>query len=291
MSSMRKPTNGVGTVQTSDISEKEAKLCAFLGEKKLRYISDAILLGEVDSTNTFCRSESVKLGTVVTAMRQSAGHGRLGRSFSSEQGGVYASFCVAPPLTAEALGLVTGITAAAVLRTASRAARINGQVKWLNDIILGGKKICGILTECVFSGGALPEKVIIGIGFNLNQPEDAFSGELGEIASSVYALTGRKSDELEFIRALCEELDAALCAAESGDISEYLELYRRNCVTIGKNVHILACDGSGRDPKEVFSEAPELFPPEKAVGITDRFELITERRVVRSGEASIKEQY
>lgn len=287
---MRKSIFGAGTVQTSDTAGREAFISELPNRKRLHYIDNAIFLDEVDSTNTFCKSDSVPLGTLVSARRQTSGHGRLGRRFSSDEGGIYVSFCPRISLSSDELGILTGITATAVVKTAMRVLGTDCNIKWLNDIMFGGKKICGMLTECVFAGRSKPEKVIIGIGFNLNQPAEAFSAELSGIASSVYALTGKKTDENLFLAVLCQELDAALYAVETHNYTEYIDFYRAKCTTLGRDVCILTQDGTGRDPKEVFAKSPELFPTERAIDINEKFELITDRRIISSGEASIKEQ-
>lgn len=264
----------------------------FFREKKLHYINRLLVLESTESTNTLCKSDEISAGTAVLARTQTAGHGRLGRDFLSEDGGIYISFCLSANIKADRLGVITGMTAAAVLRAAKRVCGIDAGIKWLNDILLDGKKICGILAEPTFSGSEYPEKIIIGIGFNLNQQKSAFRGGLSETAGSVYALTGRKSDVSGFVFALSEEIDRAVFSAEQGDISEYLREYRKACVNIGKEVYILPFEKDGRDPKAAFEENANRadFRSETVIGITDDFELATSGRIVRSGEASIKEK-
>ena len=264
----------------------------FFREKKLHYINRLLVLESTESTNTLCKSDEISVGTAVLARTQTAGHGRLGRDFLSEDGGIYISFCLSANIKADRLGVITGMTAVAVLRTAKRVCGIDAGIKWLNDILLDGKKICGILAEPTFSGSEYPEKIIIGIGFNLNQQKSTFRGGLSETAGSVYALTGRKSDVSDFVFALSEEIDRAVLTAEQGDISEYLREYRKACANIGKEVYILPFEKDGCDPKATFEENASRadFRTETVIGITDDFELATSRRIVRSGEASIKEK-
>ena len=264
----------------------------FFRTKKLHYINRLLVLDCAESTNTLCKSDEISVGTAVLARTQTAGHGRLGRGFLSEDGGIYISFCLSANIKADRLGVITGMTAVAVLRTAKRVCGIDTGIKWLNDILFDGKKICGILAEPTFSGSESPEKIIIGIGFNLNQQKSAFRGDLSETAGSVYSLTGRKSDISDFVFALSEEIDRAVLSAEQGDISEYLCEYRKACANIGKEVYILPFEKDGLDPRATFEEDASRadFRTETVIGITDDFELATSRRVVRSGEASIKEK-
>ena len=264
----------------------------FFRTKKLHYINKLLILDCAESTNTLCKSDEISTGTAVLARTQTAGHGRIGRNFLSEDGGIYISFCISAKIKAERLGLITGMAAVSVLRTAKRVCGIDAGVKWLNDILLDGRKICGILAEPTFSGAEYPDKIIVGIGFNLNQQKNAFRGELSETAGSVYSLTGRKTGISDFVFALSEELDSAVYSAERGDISEYLSEYRKACVNIGKEVYILTCDRYGHDPKKTFPKNTSRteIQAETVLGITEDFELETDKRIVRSGEASIKEK-
>lgn len=148
-----------------------------------------ILLKETDSTNSEAKRRAfagAAHGTVVIAERQTGGRGRRGRTFFSPPGGVYLSVVLRPDLPAEDCVLVTTATCVAVCRAVYDVTGENAQIKWVNDVLLRGKKICGILTEAVMDveSGAV-DSVVVGMGVNLFVPPQAFPPELREVAGSV----------------------------------------------------------------------------------------------------------
>lgn len=249
----------------------------------------------LSSTNEFCKNESVKDRQIVLARTQTNGHGRMGRHFVSVEGGFYISFCYKEGILAERLTCVTGMCAVASRRAIEKTCGVKADIKWLNDLILQGKKICGILVETEFSGSGDVEKLIIGIGINSNQSSDSFRGEIDGIASSIFALEGKMVDNDSLLINLTEEIDRIFDVLfGSGDIGEYIEDYKRYCTTLGRDVHVLSSAlAGGKDPREVFASDPSLFPTVKAVDIDDSFGLVTvgfdgERKILRSGEVSVR---
>ncbi len=284
-------TNGAGTALISDkMNFSESVVSEYL---KNRYI----FLSEVDSTNEFCKSDSVEKDCIVRAMRQSRGRGRMGRKFFSDDGGFYISYCFFPEnLRAEELLPLTGLCAVAVLQAIESAAGICPSIKWTNDLILSGKKICGILAESVLGDGGKVERVIIGIGINTNQNAKCFEGELSDIASSILALTGKGVDEDALLFALTGEMlsvYSVLCG-KSGEKQQYIDFYRSHCETLGKNIKILKPSvAQGKDPREIYLEKPEIFPLAVAVDIDDCFGLIVrypdmKEETISFGEVSIR---
>lgn len=170
-------------------------------------------------------------GTAVAALSQSAGRGRSGRSFLSPEGGLYLSMLLRPELTPERLPTLTPVAAVAVCRAVERVCGASGSIKWPNDVVLGGKKICGILTESVLGQGRAC--VIVGIGVNANTRD--FPEELRPIAGSVRDVTGEDCDLLALAGALIEELDACYASWLSGG-AETLSEYRRRCISCGHEV-------------------------------------------------------
>lgn len=166
---------------------------------------------EVDSTQRAARDlarEGAPEGTTVIAERQTAGRGRLGRSWHSPEGlNLYCSIVLRPPLPPAAvpqIGLVIGVAvAAAVVEETGRRPAI----KWPNDVLLDGRKVCGILTEMESEVDRV-HHVIAGIGVNLNAPESAFPRELRAKASSLLALTGQRVDRAAFTGRLLAALEA-----------------------------------------------------------------------------------
>ena len=126
----------------------------------------------LDSTNTQCKrlaAEGVE-SAVVTADCQTAGRGRMGRRFQSPPGlGLYLSVLWRTGLCTETLSVVTPLAAVAVCRAIEGVCGLRCGIKWPNDLLLGGRKVCGILTESAFRPDGTPDWVIVGIGINVSQ--------------------------------------------------------------------------------------------------------------------------
>ena len=208
---------------------------------------------------------------------------KRGRSFQSAAGkGVYLSILLRPKLAPSQLMPLTGLIAVAMSRAVDRVAGTHSQIKWTNDLILNGRKLCGILTELSVEGetGEL-QYVVAGIGFNVSQREEDFAGEVSKIATSILRETGRLISRAELSAAMIEELDALYTALRSGETSGYLDEYRRRCVTIGREVQLL-----WQDTKEKVT----------ALDVDEEFGLIVRREngtveTVRTGEVSVRGLY
>ena len=235
----------------------------------------------IDSTNAYLKRialDGAPDGTVAVAAEQTSGRGRRGRSFQSAAGkGVYLSQMTPPQLMP-----LTGLIAVAMSRAVDRVAGTHSQIKWTNDLILNGRKLCGILTELSVEGetGEL-QYVVAGIGFNVSQREEDFDGDVSKIATSILRETDRHISRAELAAAMIEELDALYTALRSGDTSGYLDEYRRRCVTIGREVQLL-----WQDTKEKVM----------ALDVDEEFGLVVRREngtveTVRTGEVSVRGLY
>ena len=237
----------------------------------------------IDSTNAYLKRialDGAPDGTVAVAAEQTSGRGR---SFQSAAGkGVYLSILLRPQLTPQQLMPLTGLIAVAMSRAVDRVAGTHSQIKWTNDLILNGRKLCGILTELSVEGetGEL-QYVVAGIGFNVSQREEDFDGEVSKIATSILRETGKLVSRAELAAAMIAELDALYTALKTGDTSGYLDEYRRRCVTIGREVQLL-----WQDTKEKVT----------ALDVDEEFGLIVRREngtveTVRTGEVSVRGLY
>ena len=145
----------------------------------------------ISSTNEIAKNlalSGAKHGTVVISEEQTAGKGRLGRSFYSPANtGIYMSIILRPNLTAMDSVLITTSASVAICNAIQKVTGIECQIKWINDIYLNNKKVGGILTEAStnFESGTI-DYLILGIGINFNQPKDDFPDELKSIASSLF---------------------------------------------------------------------------------------------------------
>lgn len=196
---------------------------------------------QVDSTNTRMKAlarEGAVHGTVLAAREQTGGRGRQGRSFLSPPGGLYLSMLLRPACPPERCASLTPLAAVAVRRALGQEAAV---IKWPNDVLLHGKKLCGILTELVMDG----EKpvVVLGIGVNVNTRAEEFPPELRQIAGSLYTETGQETEISALARRLIRELDR-LYAAWCDDAGCCLEEYRAACASVGRPVQILQNGGS-----------------------------------------------
>lgn len=164
-----------------------------------------IVLSETDSTNNYAKelaSNGAAHGTVVAAEKQTGGKGRLGRRFESPSGkGLYISVIVRPTFDISFAPLITSAAAVAVSETVEKMCGHDTAIKWVNDVYMNGRKICGILTEASLGLEAKNlEYAVIGIGINVLETE--FPDELKEKATSIENETGVRLDRNK----LCGEL-------------------------------------------------------------------------------------
>ena len=234
------------------------------------------------STNTTAKqmaAEGAPNGLVVIAEHQSAGRGRMQRSFFSPDGtGLYMSVIVRRPMPT---AYATRLTTAAAVATAQAIEAVSGretQIKWVNDIYLDGKKVCGILTE----GHILPETglldyAVVGIGVNVALPENGFPPEIADIATAVFVdkktLEGGKEQlTVEIINRLLEFADDILSPS-------LLSEYRRRSYLSGQRVLVRRMDEDGRAAR--------------AIDIDDDFRLIVRyedgtTEALDSGEVNVR---
>lgn len=201
---------------------------------------------EVGSTNTLLRELALKgapHGAVALADRQSAGRGRRGRSFLSPEGGIYLSVLLRPNLSAEQGVRLTIAACVGVCRAMKAVCGLEGDIKWVNDIFLNGKKVCGILTEGAASleSGQL-DYAVVGVGLNYRWPEGGFPGELAPVAGSLYG-PGETPPvpRGKMAAALIDSLLDALAYPESEAI---IAEYRARSLVQGKRVLVLRGEGS-----------------------------------------------
>ena len=170
------------------------------------------------------RSGATHLYTVVAA-RQTAGRGRLTRSFFSPRGGLYFSTVLRTELLPCEYGALTPFAAVAVHRALQRVCGVCAQIKWVNDLLLDGRKICGILAESGMDASGQPY-VVLGIGVNTG--DAAFPPELQEIAGNVTC-----ADKHALLREILAELQHAQDAVRRAD---WLKEYKENSCILGQRV-------------------------------------------------------
>ena len=176
-------------------------------------------------------------GTVVLAEEQTAGRGTQGRTFHSPRGaGLYLSVLLRPQLPLAQLLPLTGWAAVAVGQGIGAACGLNPEIKWLNDLYLNGRKVCGILTELSLVGeSGEPDYVVLGVGVNLGQSRQQFAAQgLENIATSL-ALEGAQVSRHGAAAAILTALEE-MYRRFPQDGPAQLEAYRARCLTLGRQV-------------------------------------------------------
>lgn len=200
---------------------------------------------EVDSTNDRLKQLAVQgapHGTVLIADRQTGGHGRRGRTFLSPPGmGIYLSILLRLDCAPGELMHLTCATAMAMCDAVEQGAGFRPGIKWTNDLVYGGKKLGGILTELGLTPQGRVDYAIIGIGINCCQREADFPPEIRDIAGSLAMASGQEIDRAKVAAAMMEALQRMDETLLSGK-EQLLTQYRRDCITIGKEISLLRGD-------------------------------------------------
>ena len=235
---------------------------------------EMIVEKHLDSTNTRAKAlaaAGAPEGTAVIADTQSAGRGRRGRTFYSPVGGVYLSVILRPTSPVDA-GLITSCAAVAAARAIRKLCPLDVRIKWVNDLLIGGKKVCGILAESGMTPDGAVDAIVLGIGINV-----AATPLPEELKSTVTSLEaeGFPVDRNRLIAALLEEWETAYATVETGD---FLAESRRLSAVLGNHVTVVR----GETAFSAFAEE-----------ITDRGHLVVrtaagERMTLSSGEVSIR---
>lgn len=199
------------------------------------FIKKTIYLESVNSTNTYAKEHSFSENTLIISETQTNGRGRMGKNWISEQGcGIYMTMVLFPKVKAADIMQLTLVCGTAVCEALNEVCNIGAKIKWPNDIVADGKKICGILTECVCSGEYI-EKAICGIGINVNTKE--FPEEIQNTASSLYCLTGNEFDRSIIIKKIVEIFERHYNDLTYGKKNDkIIKNYKNLCVNIGRKV-------------------------------------------------------
>ncbi len=239
----------------------------------------------IDSTNTQAKEMAqtgAPHGTVVLAGSQSGGRGRMGRSFSSPQGmGMYLSVILRPHCTPDKLMHLTCAAAVAACNAVQRVCGIRPEIKWINDLVWGTKKLGGILTELsINSATGLVDYAVIGIGINCQQKREDFPDELQNMAISLETAAGVPCSPARLaaatVEALCET-DRILLSGKAG----IMDIYRQGCMTLGQEISVI-CGEKIRHGRAISLDEDG--------GLTVAFTDGT-KETVNSGEVSVRGMY
>ena len=235
--------------------------------------------GSTNADAAKAASEGAPEGTLIVADRQEAGRGRKGRSWSSPEGcNLYCSLLLRPEYRPEQACMVTLVMALAVSE-AIHELEMDAWIKWPNDIVISGKKVCGILTEMSLVQGNIAH-VVVGTGINVNQTE--FPEEIRETATSLKIQSGHEADREKLLARVMEYFEKYYDTfLRDGDLSGLQELYEKRLVNRNQTVRVL-------DPAGEFEGT--------AIGINHLGELLVEKEdgtveAVYAGEVSVRGVY
>jgi BirA family transcriptional regulator, biotin operon repressor / biotin---[acetyl-CoA-carboxylase] ligase len=199
----------------------------------------------IDSTNACARTlgdTGVEEGGVVIADFQTHGRGRQGRTWLSEaESNLLFSVLLRPTIEAESAGLLTLYASAAVARAIEHHIGEPVECKWPNDLLLHGKKFCGILLENSIHQTTLAYAAV-GVGINVNQA--TLPAEIADRATSLAIETGKSHDRKALFQSILSEMDAMYTSAKTGDFGHIVSEWTQRCHMLGKAVKILQHDQS-----------------------------------------------
>lgn len=244
---------------------------------------EVLYFDTIDSTNTKAQELAEKgypSGTLVVADKQESGKGRRGRSWVSPSGtGIFMTLMIKPDINPNNASMLTLVAALAVAKAITSVTGEKALIKWPNDIVVNGKKVCGILTEMNAQFDYI-NHIVVGIGINVHN--ESFPEEISQMASSLMIEAGGKRFHraqiiAETMSYFEQYYDTFL---KTQDLSALVREYDELLVNRNKSVRVL-------DPKEPFDG--------KAMGITPKGELIVDtwesRKLVSSGEVSVRGIY
>ena len=262
-----------------------------LNEAEIRAVLTSRWLGqnvkffeEIDSTNNEVRrmaEQGAPEGTLVVAENQTAGKGRRGRAWIVPAGIAIAMSIVLKPqeLLPEHAPQLTLVAALAVARAIEQQTGLSVQIKWPNDIVIDGKKVCGILTEMSTQIDYI-NHIVVGIGINVHNEQ--FPEELSDRATSLYLSSGgRRYSRAALVEAVCEQFEYFYgIFMQTQDMSGLKEVYDDCLVNRGRTVRIL-------DPKGEYEGVALGISPQGALEVNTA----DGRRLVDSGEVSVRGVY
>ncbi len=238
---------------------------------------------ETGSTNEDCKrlaQDGAPGGTLVVADKQTAGRGRRGRTWVSPAGeSVCMSLLLRPECAPNQASALTLVMAVAVLEAIEELSPGSCGIKWPNDLVMNGKKVCGILTEMSLEKTAI-DYVIIGVGMNANQ--SSFAAEISETATSLFLELGKKTDRAALIGRVLHHFEAAYAVFEKPrDLTGLMERYNHYLLNKDRQVRVL-------DPQGEYEGV--------ALGINAEGELLVKKQdgelvAVYAGEVSVRGVY
>lgn len=265
-------------------TDMRSQMLAFLPQdfpwrEEIRYFDT------IDSTNTYLKRQAAlgaPHGTAAVADCQTLGRGRMGRRFQSPKGsGIYLSVLLRPRCAPQALMHLTCASGVAMCEAVESALGVRPGIKWTNDLVMGNRKIAGILTEMAVTAEGVADYAIVGVGINCRQREEDFPPEIRKTAGSLEMVLGRPVSRPVLAARMLEALyrmDEALLPGKEAMLARY----RRDCITLGKEISLV------RGAEVRHGTALDIGPDGDLIV---RFSDTGETAPVSSGEVSVRGLY
>lgn len=254
----------------------------FLDKKILeQYLNQKLnieIFNELDSTNNYLKkigSIGEKENKLVIAESQTGGRGRMGRSFYSPNGtGIYFSMLLHPKFSAEKSLFLTVMAAVSVAEAVMKYNKNDVKIKWVNDIYIDGKKVCGILTEGAINKDKMLDYAVVGIGINVIAPVNGFPDDIKDIATAIFPGNAEKNIKEKIVADVVNRFFSMY----NGVDNDYIRRYKEYSYLTGKKINII----SG-----------ETIRPATVIDITDNCHLLVknengEIEEISSGDVSVR---
>lgn len=272
------PNKGYCLMPESDIISVHS-IRTYLNEKNKNL--NIKVYKSISSTNTVLKEmaeDGAPEGTVLVAECQTSGRGRLGRNFHSPSDtGIYFSILLRPTMPANESLFLTTAAAVAIAKSIESLKDCKADIKWVNDVYIDDKKVCGILTEGAFNVETSSlDYAIVGMGINICPPKGGFPEEIKSIAGSVF--TRDENSVNSRSRLVAEVINLFMEYYEGLSERKFFEEYKKRSFLLGRNIYVVDKDN---------------YLPAKAIDIDNDCHLIVEfpdgtRKELSSGEVSIK---
>lgn len=210
-------------------------------EKYLNHKLNITVFDQIDSTNTYLKKLGAEAeeGTLIIADSQTGGRGRMGRSFySSSECGAYFSILLKPQISAEKSLFLTCMTAVAVADVVKKYTNKDVKIKWVNDIYVDGKKVCGILTEGSINVQKKLDYAVVGVGINIFTSDNDFPDDIKNIATSLFP--GKAEDNIK--EKIVAEIINNLFDMYYRNDTTFIEKYKDYSYLTGKEINIIKTD-------------------------------------------------
>jgi BirA family biotin operon repressor/biotin-[acetyl-CoA-carboxylase] ligase len=212
----------------------------------IRLGKSILRLTQVDSTNAYAAGlakEGAREGTVIIAGMQNAGYGRMNRHWVSPKGGLWLSIILRPNIAPKDAPVLTLMGACAVVKTLKSTLGLDAKIKWPNDVLISGKKVCGILTEMRTLENGI-DFVILGLGINANFQVTEIPKDMRNTATTLTAECGEDISVGEVLRSLIVDIDCLYDTLLSQGSESIIEMWKRTSDTLGQHVRITAVKDS-----------------------------------------------